>query len=191
MKLVSNMLLLLMLSTPVLAVEVPPKLRSWLQALDSAPTPAQLQRDGGAQVVPTLEAVVRSRQESSYARHRAIGLLGTLAMAAEPTANQRLVALQSIDDPALRATAVVALAATCRRQCAVTVAQIRLWLADPAVAVRSAAARSLHWLPNHRDVRALAVKQLETEKIQAVQAELRQAIGRLDQPPPAPMHRLK
>ena len=174
-------LIVLLFALPALAAEVPAGLRNWLQALDSAPTPEQIQRAGGVDTPQLLDRVIRDPKEISYVRYRAIGLLGQLD---DPTSLLRLQKLLTLPDDALRATAALAwLAGPARRHPQGTLPRIAALLADRAVAVRTAAARGLTYLPNVPQVRALAVGQRAHETQADVRAALDAAIRKLDTTP--------
>ncbi len=172
------MLACLFLTLPAAAAEVPEPLRNWLQALDSAPTAAQLQRAGGLQTAQSLERVARDRKEVSFVRHRAIGLLSLLE---DATSEGRLHTLLRIPDDSLRATAALAwLAGPARRHPAEVEPTVAALLADRAPGVRSATARGLGYWPDHARARVLAVQQRAREPNADVRAALDAAIRKLD-----------
>jgi HEAT repeat protein len=174
------MLIVLLFALPALAAEVPAGLRNWLQALDSAPTPEQIQRAGGSQTPQLLDRVIRDPKEISYVRHRAVGLLGQLD---DPASLTRMQKLLNLPDDALRATAALAwLAGPARRHPQGTLPRIAALLADRAVQVRTATARGLAFLPDRPQVRALAVQQRAHEAHPDVRAALDAAIHKFDAP---------
>lgn len=176
------LLICLLIALPARAAEVPAGLRNWLQALDSAPTPAQIQRAGGPQTAALLDRVIRDPKEVAFVRHRAIGLLGQLD---DPASLARMTKLLKLQDNSLRATAAVAwLAGPARRHPQGVLPEIATLLADRAAAVRSATARGLTYAPDRPQARALAVQQRAHETQPEVRAALDAAIRKLDEPPP-------
>ncbi len=172
----------LLVALPLAAAEVPTPLRNWLQALDSAPTPAQLRRAGGPQVAALLEQVVRNPKEVGFVRNRAIGLMSLLD---DAPSEARLHKLLRLDDDGLRATTSLAwLAGPARRHPADVDGTVAALLADPAAVVRSATARGLNYLADRPHARALAVQQRARETDAAVRAALDAAIRKLDDPSP-------
>ena len=171
----------LLIASPLAAAEVPVELRNWLQALDSAPTPEQIQRAGGPQVGEKLERVVRDPKEVAFVRHRAIGLLSELDDAASLT---RLNTLLTLPDDALRATAALAwLAGPARRHPQGVMPKIAKLLADRAAVVRAAVARGLVYVADLPQARALAAQQRAKETHADVRAALDLAMRKLDQMP--------
>lgn len=168
----------LLVAFPAQAVDVPESLRNWLQALDSAPTPVQLQRAGGPRTAELLENVARDSKEVGFVRHRAIGLLGLLDDAASEARMRKL--LRMADDN-LRATAALAwLAGPARRHPAGIGPTVAALLADRAGAVRLATARGLGYLTDRVGARALAVQRRAREPDIDVRAGLDAAIRKLD-----------
>ncbi len=177
-----GLLILLLWALPVYAAEVPAALRNWLQALDSAPTPAQLQRAGGPQTAALLERVARDAHELPLVRNRALGLLSLLD---DAPSEARLRDLLRLPEDRLRATAALAwLAGPARRHGAGTEATVAALLADRAAGVRSAAARGLGYLADPRQARALAVQQRAREADPTVRAALDAAMRQLDRAAP-------
>ena len=173
------MLICLLFACPVHAAEVPVALRNWLQALDSAPTPAQVQRAGGSRTVDLLDQVVRDGHEVLFVRSRAIGLLSLLDDAPAETRMRKLLTLR---DDNLRATAALAwLAGPARRHPSGTASTLALLLADPSAAVRSATARGLGYCADRPQTRALAVQRRARESDPVVRAALDAAIRKLDE----------
>ena len=172
------MLSVLVLALPVQAVEVPAPLRNWLQALDSAPTAAQLQRAGGPHTAALLAQVAEDAKEGQFVRNRAIGLLSLLP---DPASEARLAKLLQLPDDALRATAALAwLAGPAHRQPTGADKAIAALVADRAAAVRSATARGLGYLTDKPLARALAVRQRAHETDPSVRAALDAAIRQID-----------
>ena len=165
---------------PAAGVPVPPALRGWLEALDSAPTPAQVRRAGGDQVATLLDGVARDGKEIAFVRNRAIGLLSQLDDAASEKKLRRLLQLSA---PAQRATAALAwLAGPLARHPSWVSATLPTLLADPAAGVRAAAARGLRYVADRRLARALAVAQRARESDVAVRSALDAAIVQIDAP---------
>ncbi len=175
------MLICLLFAWPAHAAEVPVALRNWLQALDSAPTPAQVQRAGGPRTVELLDQVVRDGHEVSFVRSRAIGLLSLLD---DPPAEARIRKLLTLRDDNLRATAALAwLAGPAHRHPSGTAATVALLLADPSATVRAATARGLGYCVDRPQTRALAVQRRARESDAGVRAALDAAIRKLDELP--------
>jgi HEAT repeat protein len=140
-KLLPLLILSCLAALPLHAAPAPAGLRSWLQAVEAVPTTEQLRKVGGAQVDRALDGVVRDAKEAAYARHRALSFL---AIADTPAATERLRAHLRIRDNDLRATAALAWAAgPVRRGHPKGWIELDRLLADPAVNVRTAAARGL------------------------------------------------
>ena len=160
---------------------VPGPLRQWLTALDSAPTPTQLERAGGVHVTDVLVTVVKSAEEPQLQRHRAIGLLGLLDRHDAQTA---LLQLTHHKDPALRATAVLAwLSGPAHRHPALADRRVEALLTDKSAAVRDAAARGLRFVVNAPQARAWATAQRARETDAGVRQQLDQTIRQLDARP--------
>ena len=167
---------------------VPPPLRQWLTALDSAPTPTQLERAGGTHVTDVLVQVAKSAHEPQLQRHRAIGLLGLLD---RRDAQAALALLTQHPDPGLRATAVLAwLSGPVHRHPALAGRRVEALLTDKSPAVRDAAARGLRFVVNTPVARAWATAQRAREQDPGVRQQLDQSIRELDaRPKTAPGHR--
>ena len=160
-------------SVPAAAAPAAPGLRAWLQAVEAVPTAEQLRRAGGPEVARTLDQVVGDTAEPTYARHRAVSFLAILDT---PEATRRLQARTHLPDADLRATAALAWAAgPGRRRHPQAWREIDRLLADPAVNVRTAAARGLEFVA---DGRAAHLRVLERQKIEKDPGVLR-VLGRI------------
>jgi hypothetical protein len=160
------------------AAEVAPPLRTWLHALESVPTPAQLQHAGGAHLEADLDAVVHDGRETGYARHRALSFLGILPTA---TATARLRKDLRLPDPELRATAAVAWAAgPGRREPAKAMIELDKLLDDKVPAVRAAAARGLLFVADPKLARDHAARQRGREQVPEVLQALDHTLRQLD-----------
>lgn len=148
---------------PAAAADVPRPLRAWLHATDSSPTADQLRRTS-AHVHQELVAVARDASEHRYARHRAVALLSRLG---DVAAEHALLGLRSVQDPGLRATVAVALAAGpgARRPRPVLEALVA-WSPREVPEVRAAIARALAMLPAPAEARraAIGLRRLERDR---------------------------
>lgn len=149
---------------------VPPGLRSWLLALESVPTEAQVRISGGPKVEACLDGVVRDAAETAYARHRALSFLGMLE---SPKATALLRRHLTIADPAMRATAAVAWATgPARRNAAAAWPELDRLLADPAPQVRASAARSLAFIADRKGAMDRVARARDRERVTEVQRAL-------------------
>ncbi|MEY3014169.1 MAG: hypothetical protein RIT45_2904 [Pseudomonadota bacterium] len=155
------------------AVTVPKPLRAWLHATDASPTADQLRR-ASAHVHHELGAVARDPAEHRYARHRAIALLSRLS---DDQATAILLGLRDLNDPSLRATLAVALAAgPGARQPERIAGVLADWHPKQRLEVRAAIARALAMLPAPAVARRAAVRLRRAEPDAAVRALLDRTI---------------